>query len=53
MGAILSILVDRLIDANIQHIDEKELWDALTTKYGALIAGCELYIMESFKDYKN
>jgi hypothetical protein len=53
MGTILSILVDRLIDANIQQIDEKELWDVLTTKYGASIAGCELYIMESFNDYKN
>jgi hypothetical protein len=41
-----------LVDANIQHTDGKELWDALTTKYGASDAGSDLYIMESFHDYK-
>jgi hypothetical protein len=32
----------------------KELWDAhaLTIKFDALDAGSELYIMESFHDYK-
>jgi hypothetical protein len=34
------------------HTDEKELWDALTTKFGASDAGSDLYIMESFHDYK-
>jgi hypothetical protein len=34
-GVVLSILVDRLFDANIQHTDGKELWDTLTTKYDA------------------
>jgi hypothetical protein len=28
------------------------LWDALTTKYGASDAGSDVYIMESFHDYK-
>jgi hypothetical protein len=51
MGAVLSVLVDRLVDANIQHTDGKELWDALITKYGASDAGSDLYIMESFHDY--
>jgi hypothetical protein len=51
-GAVLSALVDHLVDANIQHTDGKELWDALTTKYGASNAGTDLYIMESFHDYK-
>jgi hypothetical protein len=51
-GAVLSALVDRLVDANIQHTDGKELWDALTTKYGASDVGSDLYIMESFHDYK-
>jgi hypothetical protein len=32
--------------------DGKELWDTLTTKYGASDAGSDLYIMESFHDYK-
>jgi hypothetical protein len=52
MGAVLSVLVDRLVDVNIQHTDGKELWEALTTKYGASNAGSDLYIMESFYDYK-
>ena len=51
-GAVLSALVDRLVDANMQYTDGKELWDALTTKYGASDAGSDLYIMESFHDYK-
>jgi hypothetical protein len=36
---------------NTHHIVEK-LWDALTTKYGASNVSNELYIMESFHDYK-
>jgi hypothetical protein len=51
-GAVLSVLVDRLVDANMQHTDGKELWDAVTTKYGASDAGSDLYIMESSHDYK-
>nr|XP_020167872.1 uncharacterized protein LOC109753372 [Aegilops tauschii subsp. strangulata] len=35
------------------HIDDgKTLWDALNAKFGATNAGSELYIMESFHDYK-
>src|SRR4051812_2511933 len=35
------------------HIkDGKELWDALDAKFGATDAGSELYIMESFHDFK-
>jgi hypothetical protein len=52
-GAIISVLVDRLCDASMHYTDGKELWDAVTTKYGALDLGSELYIMESFNDYKN
>jgi hypothetical protein len=52
MGAVLNVLVDCLVDANIQHTDGKELWDALTTKYGASDAGSDLYVMESFHDYQ-
>jgi hypothetical protein len=32
--------------------DRKELWDALDTNFGAADAGSELYIMESFHDFK-
>jgi hypothetical protein len=52
MGAVLSVLIDCLVDVNIQHTDGKELWDTLTTKYGASNVGSDLYIMESFYDYK-
>jgi hypothetical protein len=35
------------------HIKEgKELWDALDAKFGVVDAGSELYIMESFHDFK-
>jgi hypothetical protein len=50
-GAILGILVDCLFDVNMQHTDENELWDALTTKYGASDDGTKLCVMESFHDY--
>jgi hypothetical protein len=30
----------------------KTLWDAQNAKFGATDAGSELYIMESFHDYK-
>jgi hypothetical protein len=32
--------------------DAKTLWDCLNATYGASDAGKELYIMESFHDYK-
>jgi hypothetical protein len=51
-GAIFSVLVDWLCDANIHYTDGKELWDALTMKYGVSDARSELYIMETFHDYK-
>jgi hypothetical protein len=35
------------------HItDGKELCDALNAKFGATDAGCEMYIMESFHDFR-
>jgi hypothetical protein len=52
MGCILSILADRLCDMFMHIIDGKELWDALDAKFGAADAGNELYIMESFHDFK-
>jgi hypothetical protein len=52
VGCILSILADRLCDVFMYIKDGKELWDALDTKFGATDAGSELYIMESFHDFK-
>jgi hypothetical protein len=52
VGCILSILDDRLCDVYMHIKDGKELWDALDAKFGAAEAGSELYIMESFHDFK-
>jgi hypothetical protein len=46
------ILDDRLCDMYMHIKDGKELWDALDAKFGAADAGSELYIMESFHDFK-
>ena len=51
-GCILSVLDNRLCDVYLHITDGKELWDALNNKFGATDAGSELYIMESFHDYK-
>ena len=49
---VISVLHDRLVDVYMHIIDAKELWDALVAKYDVTDAGSELYIMESFHDYK-
>jgi hypothetical protein len=51
-GCVLSVLDARLCDVYMHIEDGKELWDALKAKFGATDAGNELYIMESFQDYK-
>ena len=52
VGCILSVLADRLCDVYMHINDGKILWDALNAKFGATDAGSELYIMQSFHDYK-
>ena len=52
VGCVLSALADRLCDVYMHIKDGKELWDALNAKFGATDAGSELYIMESFHDYR-
>ena len=52
VGCVLSILADRLCDVYMHITDGKELWDALNVKFGAIDAGSELYIMESFHDIR-
>src|ERR1043165_5220344 len=51
-GCVMSVLDARLCDVYMHIEDGKELWDALKAKFGATDAGSELYIMESFHDYK-
>jgi hypothetical protein len=43
---------DHLFDSMMHIQDAKALWDHLNTTYGASDVGKELYIMESFHDYK-
>ena len=47
-----NVLSDHLFDSNLHIKDAKTLWDHLNGTYGASDAGSELYIMESFHDYK-
>ena len=51
-GCILSVLDGRLCDVYMHIEDGKELWEALNAKFGASDAGSELYVMESFHDYR-
>jgi hypothetical protein len=34
------------------HTNSKELMDAFKTKYGIIVDGAELFIMEQYHDYK-
>jgi hypothetical protein len=52
VGAVRNVLSDHLFDSMMHIRDAKDLWDHLNTTYGALDASKELYIMESFHDYK-
>jgi hypothetical protein len=52
MRCMISVLQDRLVNVYMHIIDAKEMWDALVAKYDAIDVGSELYIMESFHDYK-
>jgi hypothetical protein len=45
-GAIISILVDNLVDTYLQKKIGKDIWEALEAQYGATDAGGELYVME-------
>jgi hypothetical protein len=47
-----NVLSNHLFDSMMHIRDAKALCDHLTTTYGAPDAGKELYIMESFHDYK-
>jgi hypothetical protein len=51
-GAIISVLVDNLVDTYLQRKTGKDIWEALEAQYGATDAGGELYVMEQFLDYR-
>jgi hypothetical protein len=52
VGAARNVLSDHLFDSMMHIKDAKATWDHLNATYGASDAGKELYIMESFNDYK-
>ena len=52
VGAVQNVLSDHLFDSTLHIKDAKTLWDHLNATYGASDASSELYIMESFHDYK-
>ena len=52
VGCIISNLSDGLVRVYIDETEAKTLWDALVAKYNATDAGNELYLMESFHDYR-
>ena len=52
MGAVLTMIGDKLVDAYLHMLVAKNLWDALKAKFGATDAGSELYAMEQFHDYR-
>ena len=52
LGAVLSVIGDKLVDAYLHMQVAKDLWDALENKFGATDAGSEMYAMEQFHDYR-
>jgi hypothetical protein len=51
-GAIISVLVDNLVDTYLQMKTRKDIWEALEAQYGASDADGELYVMEQFLDFR-
>lgn len=52
VGCIISIISDRLADVYIDMTDAKVMWDALVARYDAADTGNELYLNESFHNYR-
>jgi hypothetical protein len=51
-GAIISVLVDNLVNTYLQRKMGKDIWETLEAQYGASDAGGQLYVMEQFLDYR-
>jgi hypothetical protein len=51
-ATLLSIIGDSLVDAYVQLLTGKAMWDALEACYGVSGASSELYVMEQFYDYR-
>jgi hypothetical protein len=52
VGAVPSVIRDKLVDANLHKQVAKNLWDVLEAKFGATNVGSKLYAMAQFHDYR-
>jgi hypothetical protein len=52
VGAVLSVIGDKFVDAYLHMWVAKDLWEALVSKIGATDAGSEMYIIEQFYNYR-
>lgn len=52
VGSVLSVLCDKLVDAYLHMHNFRELWNALESKFSAIDADSDLYLIEQFHDYK-
>jgi hypothetical protein len=52
VGAVRNVLSNYLFDSMTHIKGAKAMWDHLNATYGASDIGKELYIIESFNDYK-
>jgi hypothetical protein len=50
-GAVISVLLENLVDTYLQKKTGKDIREALEAQYRSSDAGGELYVMEQFLDY--
>jgi len=51
-ATLLSIKGHALVDAYVQLLTGKAMWDVLEARYDISHVGFELYVMEQFHDYQ-
>jgi hypothetical protein len=49
---VIGALADHLQDVYLRNKTGKDLWDALNINYSGSDVGIELYIIETYHDYK-
>nr|BAK03085.1 predicted protein [Hordeum vulgare subsp. vulgare] len=52
LGAVISMIGDKLVDAYLHMHVAKDLCEVLESKFGVTDGGSEMYVMEQFHDYK-
>lgn len=51
-GAIISTLIENIVNCYLHLFTTQEMQDALAAKFGVSITNSELHIMEKFYDYR-